>query len=315
LARSHRALAGLSYRRGSLREAEQSYRAAIRLEERLVSELPGVPAYRLELAETRNDLGVVLQAGNRLAEAEALHREALSLRQSLAEEFPRMPYYQREMATGQGYLADLLQQADRLPEAEQALGHAITIAEKLATDYPKQPEYRTYWAEYLGRLGTLLLESARPREATRAFCQGLEQRQQLAAEFPATSAERDLAWFLATCPDPDFRDIKRAQALARKAVEAAPKDGLSWTTLGVAQYRAGAWEAAAAALEKAVQLGGADNRAPVFLAMTHWQRGRPREARECLTQDRAWQKGYRPGTGELRRLDAEARSLLGQTDR
>src|SRR5262249_14656680 len=51
------------------------------------------------------------------------------------------------------------------------------------------------------------------------------------------SDSNDLAWLFATCPDPKFRDPKRAVELAKKAVELAPKAGGLWNTLGAARYR------------------------------------------------------------------------------
>src|SRR5262249_25449220 len=60
----------------------------------------------------------------------------------------------------------------------------------------------------------------------------------------------NLAWLLATCQDVKVRDPQRAVALAKKAVERAPKNGEDWNTLGVAHYRAGDMKAAIDALEK-----------------------------------------------------------------
>src|SRR5262249_4762171 len=50
-----------------------------------------------------------------------------------------------------------------------------------------------------------------------------------------------LAWHLATCPDAKFRDASKAVALAKQAVELAPKEREFWNTLGAAHYRAGNW--------------------------------------------------------------------------
>ena len=58
----------------------------------------------------------------------------------------------------------------------------------------------------------------------------------------------------ATCLDPKFRDPARAVRLGKELVEMAPKDSRSWTTLGVACYRAEDWKAAVDALDRAVKL-------------------------------------------------------------
>src|SRR5207302_9047414 len=43
----------------------------------------------------------------------------------------------------------------------------------------------------------------------------------------------NLAWVLATLPDPKLWDLGRAVAWAKKAVALAPKEGAFWNTLGV----------------------------------------------------------------------------------
>jgi tetratricopeptide (TPR) repeat protein len=104
-------------------------------------------------------------------------------------------------------------------------------------------------------------------------------------------AYNELAWLLATCPEAKYRRPVRAVELARKAVELAPKEGGYWNTLGVAQYRAGAWQDAAATLGKSRQLRqGGDACDWFFLAMAHAKSGRPGEARKAYGQARQWLK-------------------------
>ena len=78
----------------------------------------------------------------------------------------------------------------------------------------------------------------------------------------------ELAWLLATDPNPNARDPGRAVNWAKKAVELAPNEGNFWNTLGVAHYRAGDWKAALEALEKSMKLrNGGDSSDWFFLAM------------------------------------------------
>lgn len=49
----------------------------------------------------------------------------------------------------------------------------------------------------------------------------LEQAVRLAPDWSA--ACNSLAWLLATCPDPSYRDGRRAVALGRRALESAPE--------------------------------------------------------------------------------------------
>jgi tetratricopeptide (TPR) repeat protein len=99
----------------------------------------------------------------------------------------------------------------------------------------------------------------------------------------------DLAWLLATCPDPKVRDPLRAVELSRKAVEAAPKAGEYWNTLGVANYRASDWKAAVTALEKSVELRqGGDAVDHLFLAMAHQQLSNRDQARKAYDHAVQW---------------------------
>src|SRR5262249_37601137 len=60
----------------------------------------------------------------------------------------------------------------------------------------------------------------------------------------------ELAWSLVASPSPDQRDPRRAISLIQPAIEATPENPSYHQTLGLAQYRAGDWKAAVAALEK-----------------------------------------------------------------
>src|SRR5262249_15016771 len=93
-----------------------------------------------------------------------------------------------------------------------------------------------------------------------------------------------LAWFLATCPDPKFRDPQRAVRLAQQATSHTPPPNMTvgsyWHTLGVAHYRAGNWKQTLGALEKGLELQqSAAGWDWFFQAMAHWQLGNRDEAR------------------------------------
>jgi tetratricopeptide (TPR) repeat protein len=125
------------------------------------------------------------------------------------------------------------------------------------------------------------------------------------------ASPNDLAWLLATCPDPKFRNAARAVELMKKDVEMYPKSGASWNTLGVAHYRAGDWKAARTALHKSMDLRqGGDAFDWFFLTMAHWQQGESDEARKWFDQAVAWMDKNQPENEELRRFRAEAEELL-----
>jgi len=122
----------------------------------------------------------------------------------------------------------------------------------------------------------------------------------------------NLAWLLATCPDAKFRDSAQAIELTKKAMELAPNEGFYSNTLGVAQYRAGDWQAAVAALEKSNELLGGKELSfnAFFLAMAHWQLGNKDEARNWYDLAVEWTEKNKPQDEELKRFRAEAAELL-----
>jgi tetratricopeptide (TPR) repeat protein len=135
---------------------------------------------------------------------------------------------------------------------------------------------------------------------------------------------KDLAWVLANCQDPKFRDARKAVELAKKAVElrskeTGPGSSTFWNTLGAAHYRAGNWKEAVAALEKSIELRkSGDSYDWFFLAMAHWQLGQKDDALKCYKQAVEWMEKNKEavannpqGTEDLRRFRTEAEELLG----
>ena len=96
----------------------------------------------------------------------------------------------------------------------------------------------------------------------------------------------DYAWMLAATTDPGYRDPHRAIELANELIQNSPKVRDVWTTLGVAHYRAGAWNDAIAALEKseaaAPGLFTAAN--GFFLAMAYWRLGEKEKGRAVVRE-------------------------------
>jgi serine/threonine protein kinase/Flp pilus assembly protein TadD len=128
-----------------------------------------------------------------------------------------------------------------------------------------------------------------------------------------------LAWLLATCADPQFRDPQQAVALAKKAVQLEPQSGNNWNTLGVALYRAGQFAEAIPALERGLreQKGQNDAYSLFFLAMCHHRLGAATKARECRERAANWFQKHKSeltadGIRELSEFQAEADAVVGQ---
>jgi tetratricopeptide (TPR) repeat protein len=161
--------------------------------------------------------------------------------------------------------------------------------------------------------GELLWARGDSHEAAEAFRRAESARRK--ATLVNQSRQRELAWFLATCPDQNYRRSEEAVALAQKVLTGPKATGsLTWRTLGVAQLRAGNSNAAES-LEKGMLLGGGGDAVDwFFLAMAYWQLDEKAKAREWFDKAAAWAEKHRPKGPRLRRLRTEAAVLLAVTD-
>ena len=129
----------------------------------------------------------------------------------------------------------------------------------------------------------------------------------------------DYAWMLAAATDPGYRDPHRAIELANELIRNSPKVRDVWTTLGVAHYRAGAWNDAIAALEKSEAEAVASGRFTAvngyFLAMAYWRLGEKEKGREWYAKAlQSVETASQPAGGELALFRSEASDLLGISD-
>jgi tetratricopeptide (TPR) repeat protein len=132
--------------------------------------------------------------------------------------------------------------------------------------------------------------------------------------YESTLAEalNNLAWLLATCPQTDLRDPKRAVDCAHRAVELEPHNGNFWNTLGVAYYRTGDWTRADQAIRRSIEWRrNGDSFDWFFLALIDHKRGRENEARAWYDQAVAWTHERRPNNRELYRFQLEVAEALG----
>jgi tetratricopeptide (TPR) repeat protein len=168
-------------------------------------------------------------------------------------------------------------------------------------------------------LGRASKDRGQPTEAKAAWQHALDLLTELTAAHPERPALRqrwcdcanDLAWLLVSAPNPAVQDPARAVALAVKAAEAHPECSTYWNTLGAAHYRAGDFEAAVSALDRATALGnGGTAFDHIFLAMAHAQLGNPADARRWFAQATLEIERDQPGHPELRRLCEEAGAIL-----
>jgi len=208
--------------------------------------------------------------------------------------------------------ANLLQAGGDRAKAAEHYRRALDVGTQVVADSPNGDAHEDRLARLLFHLADSLHQAGRTAEAAEYYDRGFRDLEQKASESSKLYGDRGLlvaahyrvlAWNLATCPDPRFRDPARAVQVGQKAD--------AWTAVGIAHYRAGEMTDAVAALEKATARGG-DGTAYLFLAMAHCRRGDTDKARQWY--DRAIRETPSATTGFPVRYEAfraEAAALLG----
>ena len=210
-------------------------------------------------------------------------------------------------------LGERLQELGQFDDAEVAYRKAIAISEKLTAEFPADSYYWTQYAHSHTRLAKLLAATGRRKEAKETYLQVVAGYSKTAELNPNDGiVHNNLAWCLATCPDPKFHRLAPVLESARKATELQPKNGACWNTLGVVLYRQGSWSPAVTALKTSMELRkGGDSFDWFFLAMAHWQIDQKEEARKWYDEAVEWMEKNNPADEELLRFRAEAAELLG----
>jgi tetratricopeptide (TPR) repeat protein len=194
--------------------------------------------------------------------------------------------------------------------AEELLRKTQTGLDGLVRRYPTVDRYTSGLLRVQTDLGELLWAGGRQSEATSVF----RSIRDLAATFGPDDerAPGELAWFLATAPDPAFRDLPRAVAIATRHVERSTDNRNGWHTLGLARYRAGEYRAAIEALERLLQRpDGFAGEAEFLLAMARWQLGDKDAARAHYLRGAAWSDRHTIPIAQVVRHRREAEALLG----
>jgi tetratricopeptide (TPR) repeat protein len=289
--------------RGS--EAEAAVREAVEVHQRVLAggKLKG-PVERY-VARNFVNLGRVLAAAGLAREAEQCFREAVNLLDRSVKESPESVYPRVDLARMLPRLADLLKDLGRWEEAEAIRRRVIHLYETLKANFAEDPEHRRNLVVSCLELACLLCGAGRQTEAAEPYRKALE------LEEDDPSVNNDLAWFLATSPEPCLRDAARAMRLAKKVVTARPESAIYRNTLGVAYYRSGDDPAAVAELERAMSMqAGGTSMDWFFLAMAHWRLGDHNKARVWFDRAVQWMDRHKPHDDELCRFRAEAQVML-----
>jgi tetratricopeptide (TPR) repeat protein len=314
-------------------EAGEAFRQAVEVSQQFVADFAADSSTRGEQYYGNRALGDALKVSGRFQDAVLPYRQAVELARQIVADAPDMADHRRNLLLSERSLARLLIHLDRFPEAEKVYRDTIALDEKLSLASPNLSSDRVGPPETHAALGDLLCLTGRSREALEEYRRALEAR-------PGDGdVQWKLAWFLANCPNPQYRDPAQAVALAKKNLElpqeevppagsalgaGGERQGYYWRALGMAYYRTGDWDHAVTSLEKSRALhNGTCTCGWSVLAMAHWRRGDKEEAQHCYERGCWWfeehKGGYSKEPGfyweeEFRRMRAEAAEVLGLPD-
>jgi serine/threonine protein kinase/tetratricopeptide (TPR) repeat protein len=286
-----------SYARfGRHADARKLLEQTLALEARFGPDHPG-------MLRSMNNLALVYSALGR-------HADALKLgKKTLARIKARLGPDHRNTLESMDTLARIYRDCGQSSKAARLYEETLArMKVKLGSDHPTTLATMNDLAVSYGVLGRHGKE-LKLREETLA-----KRETKLGRDHPDTLASLNgLARLLAMCADPKIRNPSRAVALARQAVERAPRLGHFWNTLGAAYYRAGDWKAAITALSRSMEPGkGGDSHDWFLLAMAHWRSGDKGQARKWYDRAVELMDKEAPRDEELRRFRVEAAELMGK---
>ena len=304
-------------------KAGADFRRSIALFEKLLDEEHGDPTIHRYLADALglNGMGCYLRFTHRPDEAERYYRRAVQLRRDLVRGTgPGGVADSRSRADATDELADplmlvytvqtvagMLDAAGRVAEAERMLGQLEEDVVALAARY-SGPEFqgrRRHWVYELVKGHT---PNSNPSERRMML---LTYRLATILGPENANAHNSVAWALVSVPDDPWFDPERGLAEARKAVELDPSHWAFWNTLGVAAFRVRDWTTANNALKSSIAITGGNPHDWFFLAMTHWNQGKCKEAHQSYDLALAGMNKGPKDNPELLRFHAEAAALMG----
>ncbi len=323
-------LGAVCWRLGRLEEAEKHFRLTAKHGQQLPEEVMNSPKGLSSQAATLNNVAMLARERHQFSSAVELLRAAIGFQQRALNRKPNDVEIQSWLYNHRWNLAETHRMAGdhaaaakevnvmvwAFPESLQArhegamillacaeiaaspainrsTGQPVTIVGRVSRSHPSHrttPEIA--WA-YRKRARELIAETDGARIKT-----------------PDTILR--LAEFLVTCQDTAFRDPARAKSLAQSVVAAIPKRAAAWSTLALAEYRLGNWQAARVAVLHSIQLASPELNArdSLVLAMIHYQQGETDDARRWREQAAIQIAATKPASKTLRQFVAEAQLLF-----
>jgi serine/threonine protein kinase/tetratricopeptide (TPR) repeat protein len=169
---------------GEFQESEAAHRHAVALQKDLVKDFPDQPDYRLDLAASQDNLGILLFETGRLKEAREMHRDALALREKLVGDFHGRPDFRRDLARSHLNLGRLLNATGQVKEAETAYRASVNLLQPMVDEFPAHSDYRENLATSYNNLANVLFALGREQEGKAAEGKALALQNDLVKDFP-----------------------------------------------------------------------------------------------------------------------------------
>jgi tetratricopeptide (TPR) repeat protein len=177
---------------------------------------------RLEKAQAYLHLGRICGCEGELDQVDGAYEQAIAILDSLSAEYPLEAVHWQELGQAHNLFASHLMSSGRTLRVQREWREAADAYRQAVKVDPSDPRGRGFLGRFLSACfpGAALVRAGRPKEAEAACREALAELESLLVA--GQNVHNNLAWALATCPLPKFRDPPRAVQLAREAVGAAP---------------------------------------------------------------------------------------------
>jgi tetratricopeptide (TPR) repeat protein/tRNA A-37 threonylcarbamoyl transferase component Bud32 len=266
-------IANLYLMLGRTGEAEKACQEALELQEKLTADRPGQSEYAHDLAQTYAMLGHVYTMTARFERAGAAYGRAVEVDERLVRQYPDQLDYLEGLVRDQAIRGSFRTYLDPR-QAEADFRAAIAYGTRLLAGRPNSADSQCLLASVHGNLGMALANQKRFDDAEAELRKGETLLQPpggtppvSAKEYPATLAlirlNLGLLYAQASRPGPAEENLRQGiegyEQLARKAPQYFPYRFYLWRgypALAELSQRAGRWEQAEEAWEKAATLSG-----------------------------------------------------------
>jgi serine/threonine protein kinase len=240
-----------------------------------------------------------------------LTRQALQIFQNFVLEKSTDPSVRFQIARAYESTVTVYLVQHKVDEAAGPHGQAVALLEELQAEDPKETEYALVLGRLCWTMGNWCVSLKRRALAKEQYGRALQAYRRALPYDRDGAIHNKLAFALCDCEEVELRDPIAALDLATRALALGPGQRDFWNALGLAHYRAGEWQAARAALDKAMALSAGGNaRDWLILAMVCWRQGEQAESRRWCSQAICWMENH-PVTDDLYHLGRDAAALLG----